>query len=82
MQALMYFGLNSSSCSTPILLESYDVMNNANSMPPIISYEKPETALSHAKALFPAMRSLSKEEEKKYIMNIDKLYKHTGMKLF
>ena len=82
MLGMVIIGLNNSVCDTQIPISNFDVHSNCNSMPPIISYQKAQTAYSIASSLFPDMRSLTSEEQRKYTQAISKVYKPTGMKLF
>lgn len=82
MPGLIFLGLNSSACDTPILLSTFDMQNNLNSLPPVISYQKTLSTYSIAASLFPKMRSFSSEEQRRYTEAINKVYKPTGKKLF
>lgn len=82
MLGIFFIGLNSSVCDTQISFSNFDVHSNCNSMPPIISYQKAQSAYSIASSLFPDMRSFTSEEQKNYTQAISKIYKPTGMKLF
>ena len=82
MLGMVIIGLNNSVCDTQIPISNFDVHGNCNSMPPIISYQKAQTANSTASSLFPDMRSFTSEEQRKYTQAISKVYKPTGMKLF
>lgn len=82
MLGMVIIGLNNSVCDTQIPFSNFDRHSNCNSMPPIISYQKAQTAYSTASSLFPDMRSFTSKEQKKYTQAISKIYKPTGMKLF
>ncbi len=82
MPGLIFLGLNNSVCNTQILLSDFDMQNNLNSLPPVISYQKTPSAYSIATSLFPEMKFFSSEEQRRYTEAINKIYKPTGKKLF
>lgn len=82
MLGMVIIGLNNSVCETQISFSNFDIRSNCNSMPPIISYQRLQTAYSTAASLFPDMRSFTSEEQRNYTKAISKIYKPTGLKLF
>ena len=82
MFELIFLGVNSSAGATPITINDYEKFSNYNSMPPVITYSKPESSYSIAKAIFSDMRNFNEEEKKNYLTAINKLYTPVSDKLF
>lgn len=82
MFELIFLGVNSSIGATPITINDYQKFSNFNSMPPVITYSKPEPSYSIAKSVFPDMRSFNEKEKQEYLTAINKVYTPVSDKLF